>query len=308
MVLLRKIFYVVKRQRIRFTPKLRFNHRNETKLGPGRQHIRSLSQTIAMDPTSFDKTKLCFGKPTKFSKVAGAHIINIRYEDKVTKAKVPLSFHTPILFSFGAQTSSFQDGDDKWSMSLMCYDTNKGPSPQETAFIKALEAIECRVKKHLKDKDVKKATGKWYQDPLIDMLSMFYRKMEDGVVVPDRAPALYPKLLKSKNTPGQVATGFYKFVRGKEVKIPVVKEKCRVLCDLAIDSIFLGAKPSIQIKLVDVFLVELVGERKKTLKLSKLPSAVQAEINKYSADTDEDDDEEEDNAEDTEDEEEEEDQ
>ncbi|AYV88120.1 p31K protein [Largemouth bass virus] len=235
-----------------------------------------------MDPTSFDKSRICFGKPVKFTKVAGAHIVNIRYEDKTSKAKMPISFHTPILFSFGARASTFQDSENNWSMSLTCYDVTKGATSQETAFIKALEGIESRVKRYLKDPAVKKATGKWYPDPLIDMLTVFYKKMEDGVPVADRAPVLYPKLLKSKTNPGEVATGFYKIVRGKEVKIPPIKDKCRVLCDLAIDSIFLGAKPSIQLKLIDVFMVEHIGERKKTLVLEKLSSSVREEIAKFS--------------------------
>ncbi|AAV91123.1 unknown protein [Grouper iridovirus] len=237
-----------------------------------------------MNASDFEITQVRFEKPRKFKKVAGAHIINVRYEDPSTKTRNPLSVHTPIMFSFGAQASTFQDSSDNWSMSLVCFDACKGPTPEETKFMNVLTSVEDKVKSHLKDPAVKKLTGKWYVDPLIDMMSVFYRKMEDGVPVPDRSPVLYPKLLKAASAAGVCGTGFYKIVKGKEVKIPIVKDKCRVVCDFLIDSVFLGAKPSIQIKLVDVLVVENIGVRRKTLKFSKLPSAVQNEISKMADD------------------------
>ena len=91
-------------------------------------------------------------------------------------------------------------------------------------------------------------------------MDIFYRKKDKGVIVPAVAPVLYPKLRtsfrKSSTDPIKIITGIFDKLNEKINHQLLFNQKCKAICDIVIEEIFKGVKPSIQAKVDTIIIIE----------------------------------------------------
>jgi len=149
------------------------------------------------------------------------------------------------------------------------YDKMVGQTEAEAKTIEIFESCLKLIKTHLKKPDVKDALNKYEMDADVDQMDIFYRKKDKGVVLPDIPPTLYPRLFtsyeKSRNpdVPPKIVTGFFDSNNEPIDPESLINGRCKVVCDIGIDNIYIGAKPSIQVKVNDVIVVDRFARQRR---------------------------------------------
>jgi len=181
-----------------------------------------------------------------------------------------ISIRTPALFSYGIQENRSQTNTlDSYTLPITMYDKMVGQTEAEAKTIEIFESCLKLIKTHLKKSDVKDALNKYEMDADVDQMDIFYRKKDKGVVLPDIPPTLYPRLLtsyeKSRDppVPPKIVTGFFDSDDEPIDPMTLVNERCRVVCDIGIDNIYIGAKPSIQVKVNDVLVINRFARQRR---------------------------------------------
>ena len=193
---------------------------------------------------------------------------------------------TPPLTSGGLKPNLDPETQElrSYSLPLYLFDTTKGATEPEMAFIKNLKAILKACKSHLKDPRIKNELNKWNMDPLVDEMTIMYQKSVKGVPQLGTAPSIYPKVMsKFGGGPEDFVTGFYRFRDSREEEIAPIREMCMVVADLIVESIYVGAKPSIQLKIADVFVIRQYGSKIRTMFLENLDQVTRDVIEKFSS-------------------------
>jgi hypothetical protein len=82
---------------------------------------------------------------------------------------------------------------------------------------------------------------------------VYYKKTEDGEVAEGASPTLYAKLIVSKkNGQNKIITEFFDGVSGNPIKpLDLIGKYCYTKAVIKIESIFLGSKISLQVKLYE---------------------------------------------------------
>ena len=95
---------------------------------------------------------------------------------------------------------------------------------------------------------------------MVNTIDIFYRKKDKGVVISGIAPVLYPKLRtnfrKNPTDPTQIMTGIFDISNEKLDPQLLLNQKCKAICDIVIEEIFKGVKPSIQVKVDTIIIIE----------------------------------------------------
>lgn len=171
--------------------------------------------------------------------------ISTLYPDGTTG---PLILPTERLFSFGIQENRSPETDKVTghSMGLCLYDRD-GPTPQQQQWVETFENIVEHCKEHVLS--IKKEIGKATLKPahLDNIASCLYRKKdEDGMPIPNTG-TLYAKLIESKKN--GIVTIFMND-RGERLDpMTIQKQYCHVHAAVKLESIFVGTKISLQVKL-----------------------------------------------------------
>lgn len=226
--------------------------------------------TQLTNAVEFDPAKMVFANPheNKITISEGKTIkffrIQIGYENPDgTVGELVLG--TPRLFSYGVQENKADSGRiDGYSMALCMWDRD-GPTPEQTRWIEAFgEAID-RAKDHILS--VKDDVGKYDLDESdVKRFNPLYWKRDRGKIVEGKGPTLYPKLLVSKKEdPPKILTPFSDAASGEDVDPrDLVNKFCYATAAVRIESIYVGAKVSPQVKLHEC-LTRLANTRNRRL-------------------------------------------
>jgi len=222
-------------------------------------------KTFDINNVIFENAKtMATAADVKFQRI----FLKYKYDDG-TIGKI--SIRTPALFSYGIQENrSSQTGLlDSYTLPLSMYDRMAGGTYNESKTIQLFESCLKLIKTHLKKSDVKEALNKYEMDAVVDQMDIFYRKKDKGIVLPDTPPTMYPRLLTSfqksrnPNIPPKIITGFFDSDDEPIDPMTLVNERCRVVCDIGIDNIYIGAKPSIQVKVNDVLVIDRFARQRR---------------------------------------------
>lgn len=187
---------------------------------------------------------------------------------KYTMEGEPIDFciETPELVTYGIQENKqwgTSDNDrpvESYSLPIVMSDKKS---------IEVFEQILKRCQDHLNDPDVKKALGKFQMTP--EKMDIFYRKKVNGELVKGATPTMYPKLLtkydptRNKSVPPEITTEFYDLDSDELNASDLIGQKCKIIATIQVRDIYVGVNPSIQLKVTDVTVVEMLnkGHRKR---------------------------------------------
>lgn len=230
-------------------------------------------------PEEFNPTQLSFSKP--ISQTAGTYRVMIQYSNTGSQ-KAPLHVITPKLFSFGVSPQAAMGDTLKedhsnvtnFTLPLVLFNHQNGASAEEQAFIDTINKIVNEVKSHCATKEFNSDIGRYGDDMFTSAdfkkLNPIYIKKDKGVPVPGKSPMLYPKIKhKNSNNTISFSTIFNenndKYTTDASVPIvdvnpiSIIGSRMHCKAKLHIESIFIGSRVSIQLKLSQV-LYELVDQ------------------------------------------------
>ena len=176
-----------------------------------------------------------------------------------------LVFQTEELFSFGVSENKDSETGKVTGYTLpLCMWNKDAPTDAEKAFTHVLEEVVEKCKDHLLLEQTKDDVCKYEleRSDLKNMNSFIYRKKEKGKVIEGVGPVLYPKLIESKKNNKIITCMFNE--RGEEIDpMSLIGKFCWVKAAIKIESIYVGAKISLQVKVyeAEVRLVETGARR-----------------------------------------------
>ena len=219
---------------------------------------------------TFDKNNMVFAKPQENN-------ITIGDGKKIKFYRIPVGYRnsdksvgefvleTDKLFSYGIQENkndrSMVDG---YSMAL-CMWSRDGATPEQERWLQVFNEAIDHCKEHILS--VKDKVEKYDLDEAeLKRFNPLYWKRDKGQIVPGKGPTLYPKLIVSKKEqPPKIMTPFVDDATGLDLEATdLINKFCFAKAAVRIESIFVGAKVSPQVKLHEA-MVRLTSTRSRRL-------------------------------------------
>ena len=157
----------------------------------------------------------------------------------------------------------------------ICLWSKNGPTPEEKSFTDQMENLCNFTKKYLVDN---RESIEKYDLEINDMkkFNPLYWKMEKGKIVEDRGPTLYAKCMYSKKN-NKFGTIFVNENENTNINPQdILNKQCHVKFALKIESIYIGTKISLQVKLSEV----LFRPKETILRSLLAPSATIKDVSK----------------------------
>ena len=241
-----------------------------------------MNNTQLTDPSGFDYSRITFSKPeTKQIPNDDPSAPKMNYKTIRMGVKNPdgtrgdLVMSTSEIFSFGVSPNTAMGSNDVNGYTLpLCLWNKDGASDEETAFTDAFDGVINHAKKHVLT--VKDEIEKYDLDESeLKKFNPLYWKRERGKIVPGSGPTLYAKLLyKKQKGGGKILTEFTNAANDQPIDpLTLQKKYCFVTAAVKFESIYIGTKVSIQVKLVEA-LVRLLDEGPKKLLRPNAKAAV----------------------------------
>ena len=238
--------------------------------------------TQLTNPSDFNVDNIKFSKPETGTipgngPTINFHRIRVAYEnDDGTTGDLVLA--TQKLFSFGVQENTDMNSGRVTGYSLpLCLHNKNGASDEEIKFVEVIRELVEKCKDHLME--VKDEVGKYdLERSELKKLDPVYQKREKGKIVEGKGPSLYPKLLISKKGGDmKIQTFFTNGITGEDVDpLLLTKKYLHATCGIKIESIFVGNKISLQVKVYEC-LFEPVDTGMKRLLSKPKPSSTKEE-------------------------------
>jgi hypothetical protein len=172
----------------------------------------------------------------------------------------------PDLFSFGLQENrELGSGNVNGYVMPMCLWNKNGATSEEKHFTEIFEQIVNKCKQHLLDS---KDEIERYDLDMSDLKNFnpLYWKKEKGKIVDGKGPVLYIKTLMSKKNE-KISTFFINEETNEEMNpFDVLNKYCFLKGAIKIESIFIGNKISLQLKLYEAVIKPIDMERKTLLR------------------------------------------
>ena len=211
--------------------------------------------TKLTNAANYDVSRMVFQKP-ETNNVPGSQLsykrINIgTVNDDGTVGDLVLE--TSRLFSFGvSENKSLDTGAINGHTMPLCLWTKDGATKEEKEFTDTINNIVERCKEHLLDENVKEELEKYELEANdLKKFNPLYWKREKGKIVEGQGPILYAKLIESKKT-SKILSFFYDEATGEEIEpLSLMGKYCYTRAAIKIESIFVGAKIVLQIKLYE---------------------------------------------------------
>jgi hypothetical protein len=201
----------------------------------------------------------------KESNIPGSYRITIgtKNEDGSTGA---LIFSTDLVYSFGIQENKSLDKPIRTTGYAipLCLWNKEGPTDYQKQFIDTIEKVSEHIKKYMLKPEVKKSVKKFdlVESDLRKFSPLWYKK-EDGQIVEGRGPMLYPKLMCNKDL--QIYTDIAD-QHGNDVEpLSLLNQKCSVRACIKIESIFIGSKISLQVKVLEMEVHQQGNKRQRLI-------------------------------------------
>lgn len=176
--------------------------------------------------------------------------ISTKNEDGTVGGLILSTSQSSPLFSFGVQENKSMDtGKVNGYVMPICLYNRDGPSKEEKAFVTTFNSIIERCKKHLVDN---REEIDQYDLGMSDLkrFNPLYYKREKGKIVEGTGPTLYAKLIVAKKQQ-KIVTMFFDFDGESIDPMTLLGKYCHTKCAVKIESIFIGNKISLQVKLYE---------------------------------------------------------
>lgn len=227
----------------------------------------SFENTQLTSAFGYDVNNIVFGKPKDGSipnsAVAFKRImIGTRNPDGSTGELV---IPTTRVYSYGlAPTTNLQSGkQDGYTMSL-CLHNRDSPTKEEKEWVDTFEKIVDHVKTYLIDHRDEIGKYELESSDLKKLSPVFYKRDKGKIVGP---PTLYVKVNQNKKTE-EITTPFCN-ERGEDIDpLSTLNKRCWATAAIKVESIFIGAKISLQIKLYEASVKVIDNEQKRLLRPS----------------------------------------
>ena len=235
-----------------------------------------MSNTQLTSASGYDTSNMIFSKPEKGT-IPGSGLtymrvkIGTKYSDG-THGDLIISTDGGELYSYGTQENKSPDGKVNGHVLPLCMWDRDGPTKTQKATTDTIDAIVDQCKDWLlnnKDKIEKYDLDK--SD--LKKLNPLYWKREKGKIVEGRGPTLYSKLIESKKN--GILTTFFDSETDEEIDPLTLKTHCFVVPAIRIESIFIGNKISLQVKLYEAVVRPLDRGRKSLLRPNAKKNVVQ---------------------------------
>jgi Protein of unknown function (DUF2738) len=226
---------------------------------------------MALSIEQFDANNIVFEdvKKVSFGNIAYQRI-PIKYLG--ADGKCDLCLATPELMSWGVQENRQKakptaPGEipvelpvDSYSLPLVV---------ENQAVVDAFEEILTKCQEYLSLASTQTSVGRKLTAHAEEM-DIFYRKKDGNIPVAGAAPTMYPKLFtvyeKFRGTsPPTISTLFYDTNDEEIDPTTLLGVRCKVIAAVIVKDIYIGAKPSIQLKVNDVTVVEKMQKQKRLL-------------------------------------------
>ena len=227
-----------------------------------------MTSTTLTTATGYNPKNMIFSKP-EVGNIPGSNLtfkrirIATQNDDGTTG---DLIIPTSEVFSFGVQENTdMATGNVNGHVMPMCLWNKNGVTDEEKAWTDAFESIVEHCKTHIMSvkEDIEK-----YDLEMTDLkkLNPLYWKREKGKIVEGMGPTLYAKLLESKKT-NSILTLFTDSETNEDIDpMTLKKQYCYVQGAIKIESIFIGTKVSLQVKLYEAVIRKLSSGPKRLLR------------------------------------------
>jgi hypothetical protein len=236
----------------------------------------TISNTQLITPTNFDTSKMEFSTPQQGSIPGGGPAISfarINISTRNTDGSVgELVMPTGRLFSFGVSENIAPDTGkvNGWTMPL-CLWNRDGPTPEEKAWTDTFDKIVERCVDHIIENKEELDKFDLERSDLKKFNPLYWRKekkMVNGktqlVVVDGTGPTLYSKLIYGKKNE-KFVTNFFDVNDQPINPLDMLAKYCYANAAIKIESIFIGNKISLQVKLYEVVVEPIQSGMKRLL-------------------------------------------
>jgi hypothetical protein len=236
--------------------------------------------TQLIDPEVFDASRVVFDDPVAES-IPGQpgtnYRINLGYKNPDnTEGFLILGFDTCYCFGISENVDLNSKALNGYNAAISLYDIN-GATPKQQKTVEALQEIIQQCKKNILKDSTQEAMGKVDDDDKIlesDLrkINLIFWKKENGKPNPEMGGTIYPKLIWSKSRidsktgkeiPPKMLTRFFNIDEVDENGEPVevdpldyVGKRFIMQAAVKIESIFVGSRISIQMKIYEAFVRE----------------------------------------------------
>lgn len=162
-----------------------------------------------------------------------------------------LIFETERCFSFGVSPNKQADASGKETINgytlPLCLWTKDSPTDNEKEWVETFNNVVERCKDHLMDNkdDLEKYD---LERAMLKTLNPLYWKKEKGKIVEGVGPTLYAKLIQSKKL--DKITSIFDDERGNSIDpMALIGKYCYVKAAIKIESLYIGTKFALQVKL-----------------------------------------------------------
>lgn len=251
-------------------------------------------ERLSITIDEFDVNNLVFDEPIKATTLKNTWRIPIKYKQTVKERKIingecvfedrnvyycPCLL-TPELLSYGIQEN--RDINDKNNLNKPVESYSLPLILSSESMVKKLDEILEKCKSHLLLSTTKRTMSKGDDqlDVLTNMMQIYHRKRDNGVVVQGVPPTLYPKLftefqkVRDPTCNPKITTAIFGLHdRSRALMDPAIitrsatnNIKPKLVCSILLKDIFIGsAKPSIQLKVAEIGVVDIGNVTKRQL-------------------------------------------
>ncbi len=243
------------------------------------------TNTMLTNVSTFDVSNMIFSEPVTGSIPDSTPKIEFRRINIMTKnpdgTVGDLVLGTERLFSFGVSENKSQETGkvSGWTMPL-CLHSRDGATQSETEFVNTFNSIVDRCKEHLVDNREEIDRFDLEMSDLKKFNPLYYKKEKTTCKKTGKTtlknvggPTLYAKLIYSKKN-GKFVTSFFNKLDGTELDpLALTGKYCYTRAAVKIESIFIGNKISLQVKIYEAEVEEVSTGRQRLLVTARAPPA-----------------------------------
>ena len=253
--------------------------------------------TQLISASSYDVKNMVFSTPVEQkipdSKISSKRIFISTKNSDGTIGELCMA--TDEIYSFGVNINLDEKNKDLvtgYTMPLCLFNKN-GPSESEKQFVDTFNRIVEKCKDHIIDsKDILDQYSLERSELKKICNSLYYKRdpKNKAKIMEEAGPTLYAKLIFNKKK-NEVTTTFFNSQTGKEINpMELIEKHCYAKAVIKFESIFIGNKISLQIKLYDCGIKMIDSGRKKLLPRPVVSSTVNIVVNNDFNPLDDDDD------------------
>ena len=231
-----------------------------------------MSSNSLVPTASFNTSNIVYSKPD-VNTIPGQKLsyqrIRLNYEDNDNLNDLIIE-SPPNLLCWGlTEQHDMVSGQLSGYQLPICLWSKNGPTEEEKRFTDMIEEICQHTKQYLVDN--RETIGK-YDLEMADLkkFNPLYWKMEKGQRVEDKGPTLYAKCMYSKKSEKFNTVFVNENLNSNVNPLSILNKQCHVKFALKIESIYIGTKISLQVKLCEV----LFRPKENVLRSLLAPTAV----------------------------------